>query len=154
LLFPYLRRVLDSDETTCWNLLVHEPILSYHYWRFLLTKESRVMCRCWHRGCFPPHASTHELRTFLVNWVADNEWMMCCEKWRGILDCEKWRAYWIVIIGYQHKNDKIMIIIRASPNKILQQFKLLWSQRTQTLNRGTSRHASRPQNRINYSAAL
>ena len=30
LLFPYLRRVLDSDETTCWNLLVQEPILCYH----------------------------------------------------------------------------------------------------------------------------
>ena len=30
LLFSYPRRVLDSDVTTCWDLLVQEPILSYH----------------------------------------------------------------------------------------------------------------------------
>jgi len=33
----------------------------------LLTKEARVVCSCWHRGCVPLHVSMHELRTFLVN---------------------------------------------------------------------------------------
>ena len=31
-----------------------------------------------------PHVSTHELQTFLVNWVADNEWMMCWVLPRGL----------------------------------------------------------------------
>jgi len=34
------------------------------------------MCSCWHRGCFSPHVSTHELRTCLVNCVADDKWML------------------------------------------------------------------------------
>jgi len=45
-------------------------ILSYLQWRFLLTKEARVICSHWHRGHFPPHSYAHELRTFFVNWVA------------------------------------------------------------------------------------
>jgi len=38
----------------------------------------------WHRGRFPPHASVYKLRPFFVNWVADNEWMMCRALPRGL----------------------------------------------------------------------
>jgi len=59
------------------GILWQETILFNLWWHFLLTKEARVICSRWHQGHFPPHASTHELGTFLVNWVADNKWMMC-----------------------------------------------------------------------------
>jgi len=71
------REVMSAVAAPCYHLLEslsQEPILSY---LLRLTKEGWVICSRWHRGRFPPHAFTHELQTFLVNWVADNEWMMC-----------------------------------------------------------------------------
>ena len=80
-LFPYQRRVLAMMLTKppagiSWSRNL-QLILSYHQWCFLLTKEASVIGSRWHRGRFPRHVSTRELRTFLVNWDADNKWMMC-----------------------------------------------------------------------------
>ena len=41
-------------------------LITFILWRFLLTKEGRVICIRWHRGYFPLQASAHGLRTFLV----------------------------------------------------------------------------------------
>ena len=39
--------------------------------------EEGVVSSRWHQGSFSLHVSTHDLQAFLVDWVADNEWMMC-----------------------------------------------------------------------------
>jgi len=58
-----------------------KPVNSNQYGCEQIDPQARVPNYCFkyqkHQGCFLPHASAHELRNFLVNWVADNEWMMC-----------------------------------------------------------------------------
>ena len=55
----------DSDKTTRWNLLVQEPSLCITA-AFLAHEEDEGHMQLWHRGSFPLHVSTHELRAFLV----------------------------------------------------------------------------------------
>ena len=72
LLFPYLRRVLDSDEITCYNLVAQELILFLSLVAWIAHEEGQGHMQPLISKALPTgYVSTHELRVFLVSWIAE-----------------------------------------------------------------------------------